>query len=122
MRAWRRAAIAASGSQRMVTVTLTGVASADKISYTQMKWGMTVVETGEEYDEPGVVTLEQGTEVSFLAKGYRDTAITLNDSLVAEGTVFGAFYEMTVEQDITVNAAVQYGFAILDITTADYTP
>lgn len=83
---------------------------------------MTVVETGEEYDKPGVVTLEQGTEVSFFAKGYRDAAITLNDSLVAKMTVFGAIYRMTVEQDITVNAAVQYGYAILDITTADYTP
>lgn len=50
-----------------------------------MKWGMTVVGTGEEYDKPGVVTLEQGTRVSFLAKGHLGEAITLNDSLVAEG-------------------------------------
>lgn len=78
---------------------------------------MTVVETGEEYDEPGVVTLEQGTEVRFSVMGRDGSAITLNGSFV--GTTF---YTMTVEQDITVNAAVQYGFAILDITTADYTP
>lgn len=122
MRAWRRAAIAASGSKRMVTVTLTGVASADEIDYSQMVWRMTVAGTGEKYDKPGVVTLEQGTRVDFLAQGRLGESITLNGSLVAEETFVGAIYWMTVEQDITVNATIYRGYAMLDITTADYTP
>lgn len=118
MRAWRRAAIAASGSKRMVTVTLTGVASGES----HIIWSMTVVETGEKYDEPGVVTLEQGTKVEFVVWGPDGAKITLNDSLVTEWPTFRAFYTMTVEQDITVNAPKPYGYATLAITTADYTP
>lgn len=115
MRAWRRAAIAASGGKRMVTVTLTGVASGESGYY--INWNMTVVETGKKYDKPGVVTLEQGTKVEFVVMGREGSMIILNGSFVGE-----MFYTMTVEQDITVNAAARYGGAILDITTADYTP
>lgn len=120
MRAWRRAAIAASGSKRMVTVSMLG----EKTSFVRM----TVVETNEVYMPPATVELKKGALVRFTAwYPYSDTLciIYLNDSSVksARGS---ATYTMAIEWDTTTRYEEEYdsgsSWLRLYITTADYTP
>lgn len=120
MRAWRRAAIAASGSKRMVTVTMLG----KKASYVRM----TVVETNEVYMPPATVELKKGALVRFTAEYPTSDAfseIYLNDVRV-EGATGSATYTMAIEWDTTTRYKVEsvsgYGLLWLYITTADYTP
>ena len=120
MRAWRRAAIAASGSKRMVTVSMLG----KETPFVRM----TVVETNEVYMPPATVELKKGTLVKFTA-GYSSfdaiSAIYLNDSQV-KGTVGPATYTMAIEWDTTTRYEEKdssgRGWLHLYITTADYTP
>ena len=120
MRAWRRAAIAASGNQRTVTVKMLGKKTQNLC--------MTVVETNEEYMPPATVELKKGALVKFTA-GWPDSdapsMIYLNDSLVK--TTFGpAEYTMAIEWDTTTRYKSEYNSGYsrfwLYITTADYTP
>lgn len=120
MRAWRRAAIAASGSQRMVTVSMLG----KKTQYVCM----TVVETNEVYMPPATVELKKGALVKFTA-GYPSfdavSVIYLNDSEV-KTTLGPAEYTMAIEWDTTTRYKAEYNSGYsrlwLYITTADYTP
>lgn len=120
MRAWRRAAIAASGSKRMVTVTMLG-------EHTPFVY-MTVVETSGKYTTPATVELKKGALVRFTA-GYPSSGtfstIYLNDSQV-KGTMGPATYTMAIEWDTTTRYEEEYNsghsWLRLYITTADYTP
>lgn len=120
MRAWRRAAIAASGGKRMVTVSMLG----EKTPFVRM----TVVETNEVYMPPATVELKKGALVKFTA-GYPSSdafsEIYLNDSRV-EGAIGSATYTMAIEWDTTTRYEAEYvsGRILLwlYITTADYTP
>lgn len=120
MRAWRRAAIAASGSKRMVTVSMLG----KETPFVRM----TVVETNEKYSPPATVELKKGALVRFTA-GYPSSdafsIIYLNDSHVK--TTFGPVaYTMAIEWDTTTRYEEEYNsgrsYLRLYITTADYTP
>lgn len=118
MRAWRRAAIAASGSKRMVTVKMTGRQFSNV--------SMTVVETNEVYYVPDTVKLKEGTLVRFrVRRPYTDSScrIYLNDSLVRSGSI-SAEYTMAIEWDTTTLSKINENSSILSlyITTADYTP
>ena len=122
MRAWRRAAIAASGSKRIVTVSMLG----KETQYQYVR--MTVVETNEKYSPPATVELKKGTLVKFTAGSLYPNffgTIYLNDSKV-ESAAGPATYTMAIEWDTTTRYEVRYDsghdWVRLYITTADYTP